>query len=198
LKERSSSLSAPEVAQTETNPTDITLGQKTAPGKSIEWYTPEMYVAAVREVLGHIDLDPASCSLANVVVQADIYYTQQDNGLVQPWYGKIFLNPPYGNIAEHFIEKLLSEFHAGHVTEAVLVLNGASVIERYQSLLSYQVCHPRYRPKFWSANGVGESPMYLTAFVYIGPNRDRFRSVFRKFGKITVEDTDETEEPLAA
>jgi hypothetical protein len=31
---------------------------------SAEWFTPPQYIQAVREVLGRIDLDPASCEAA--------------------------------------------------------------------------------------------------------------------------------------
>jgi hypothetical protein len=47
---------------------------------SAEWFTPPRYIEAVREVLGAIDLDPASCESANRIVQATRYFTAADNG----------------------------------------------------------------------------------------------------------------------
>src|SRR5262249_14971473 len=45
-----------------------------------EWYTPPEYVEAARDVLGGIDLDPASNHLAQATVRATRYFTKQDDG----------------------------------------------------------------------------------------------------------------------
>ena len=44
---------------------------------SPEWWTPQKYIDAIREVMGEIDLDPVSCALANKVVKAIKYYDSQ-------------------------------------------------------------------------------------------------------------------------
>lgn len=58
--------------------------------------TPVDVCAAARELLGGIDLDPASCAEFNKNVQAAAFYTEKDNGLLLPWHGRVFLNPPGG------------------------------------------------------------------------------------------------------
>jgi hypothetical protein len=63
---------------------------------SVEHFTPAPVIAAARSVLGAIDLDPASCLIANEVVRAEQIYTAADDGLSAPWVGRIFLNPPGG------------------------------------------------------------------------------------------------------
>ncbi len=65
---------------------------------SNEWYTPSKYIEAAREVMGEIDLDPASSDLANQTVKASMYYSQQEDGLILPWHGNCWINPPYTGI----------------------------------------------------------------------------------------------------
>jgi hypothetical protein len=54
-----------------------------------EWYSPREVVDAALDVLGRIDLDPASCDVANTTVQAAQFYTTDTNGLAQPWRGRV-------------------------------------------------------------------------------------------------------------
>lgn len=64
---------------------------------SLDWGTPEKYVAAVKRVLGgEIDLDP--CSNKYSVVGAGVEYClPKQDGLKESWnFPKIFVNPPYG------------------------------------------------------------------------------------------------------
>ena len=75
-----------------------------------EWYTPAKYIEAARQVLGAIDLDPASCKRANKTVKAKRIYTAKDDSLHQPWTGRVWLNPPYGRLAGEFIQRLVLEY----------------------------------------------------------------------------------------
>jgi hypothetical protein len=63
-----------------------------------EHFTPPMVIDAVRSVMCGIDLDPASSPKANKIVGANRIYTRADDGLVQRWQGRIFLNPPGGSL----------------------------------------------------------------------------------------------------
>jgi DNA N-6-adenine-methyltransferase (Dam) len=60
-----------------------------------EWYTPQRYIDAARDVLGEIDLDPATSAFAQSRIRAAAFFTQEDDGLTQDWNGRIWLNPPY-------------------------------------------------------------------------------------------------------
>ena len=63
---------------------------------SVEHYTPPEIVEAAREVLGVIELDPATSVEANRVVRAIEIMTTSSNGLTRRWRGRVFLNPPGG------------------------------------------------------------------------------------------------------
>ena len=56
-----------------------------------EWLTPPELIKS----LGEFDLDP--CSPINRPWPiAKEHYTISDNGLVKPWIGRVWCNPPYG------------------------------------------------------------------------------------------------------
>lgn len=65
--------------------------------ESNEHYTPSEIIEICRETMGGIDLDPASCKLANVeLVHATTYLTKEEDGLRCQWHGRVFCNPPGG------------------------------------------------------------------------------------------------------
>ena len=92
-----------------------------------EWYTPVKYIELARLVLDQIDLDPASCDFAQRRVRASRYFTKADDGVAQPWAGKIFLNPPFGkHEIPHFVDKLVGGVQSGAVTEAIMLTNNST------------------------------------------------------------------------
>lgn len=70
-------------------------------------------------MLGGIDLDPASSALANRTVEATTYYTINDDGLDQPWSGRVWLNPPYGRLAGEFIDRLVTSYEAYEIEAGI-------------------------------------------------------------------------------
>lgn len=150
-----------------------------------EWYTPEDYILTAKKVLGFIDLDPASCVSANNVVGAARYFSKEDDGLEHPWAGKVWLNPPYADLGPKFVKKLLEEYEAGNVTEAILLVNSHSTDAKwFEPLFQHTVCFTNHRSRFWNEDGVGGSPTHGSLFAYLGPNKDRFALEFGKFGSV--------------
>jgi hypothetical protein len=76
---------------------------QSAVGGGDEWLTPPWLI----EALGPFDLDPCS-PIERPWPTAAKHYTIEDDGLAQPWNGRVWLNPPYAHagkwlhrLAEH-------------------------------------------------------------------------------------------------
>lgn len=70
-------------------------------GKTDEWLTPPEILKA----LGPFDLDPCAPEVRPWDT-AKTHYTKEADGLVLPWKGRVFLNPPYGPEARKWLRKL--------------------------------------------------------------------------------------------
>lgn len=68
---------------------------------TVEWLTPPELV----KKLGDFDLDP--CTPINAPFRhAKVNFSVVDDGLSKDWFGRVYLNPPYGKGMELWIEKL--------------------------------------------------------------------------------------------
>lgn len=78
---------------------------------SVNWFTPP----AIVEALGgweSFDLDPATASDAPFPTALQ-RYTRADNGLLRPWFGRVWLNPPYTNADLHAFMGRLADHGRG-------------------------------------------------------------------------------------
>ena len=124
---------------------------------SVQWYTPERYIAAVREVLGEIDLDPASCAQANETVRATTYHGVEADGLAHDWPGRVFMNPPYCGKAGDFVARLIEQYQRGVTTSAILLVSANSTDTRwFRPLFDFPICFAG-RISFYSPTGAGSA-----------------------------------------
>jgi hypothetical protein len=156
-----------------------------------EWYTPPRFIALVRSVLGQIDVDPATCAMANTWIKSPICFTAEDDGLKREWYGKVFLNPPFGKTRgksnqDIWSKKLEAEYLAGNTTEAILLVNSTHGYRWYEYLWhKYPVCKVTDRIRFIKSDGTtGGQAKRGQTFVYFGSNAARFREVFSEVGRV--------------
>lgn len=151
-----------------------------------EWYTPKRFIDSVRDVLGTIDLDPASNVIAQETVQATTFYDVESDGLSAEWHGRVFMNPPYarGLIGE-FVDKLLAEYNSGRVNQAIVLVNNATESGWSQKLgsIANGLCHVAGRIKYDTPGGLESgSPLQGQVFWYLGEHAAEFVRVFAKHG----------------
>ncbi len=154
-----------------------------------EWYTPKKFIDAAREVMGSIDLDPASSEIANKVIQATKIYTSEDNGLIHPWSGNIWMNPPYNNsLVSEFTKKLMNELP--NINQACVLVNNATETRWFQDYIFSKcnsICFVKGRIKFLDVNGeCTGSSLQGQVIAYFGNETKKFHEKFSFFGKICV------------
>lgn len=150
-----------------------------------ERYTPAEYIAAVRRVLGDIDLDPATSKQAQETVDAANFLTEKDDGLACEWHGRVFLNPPYHReLAPKFIAKLVEEYEAGRTTAAIVLTNNCTDTEWFlvAAHACASICFTNGRIKFTEPSGKEVLPTQGQAFFYFGDDVDSFESEFCGIG----------------
>jgi len=146
-----------------------------------EWYTPPEILECVRECLGVIDLDPASSTVAQTVVKATQYFTIDDDGLAQPWSGRVFLNPPYARDAiGAFITKLTGHIDAGDVSQAVVLTNNGTDTGWCDDLWerASAVAFPPARVRFLRPDGTPGAPLQGQMLTYCGTRPEAFAEAF--------------------
>ena len=152
-----------------------------------EWFTPAEYVEKARETLGRIDLDPASHVLAQKTVRATAFYTAAENGLTQPWSGRVWLNPPYSReLMSPFVDKFLSEYARGAIEQAILLTHDYTDTGWFHAAAraARAICLARTRIHFLAPSGEECSPRRGQTFFYFGRDDGAFRRAFSDIGLI--------------
>jgi hypothetical protein len=150
-----------------------------------DYFTPPEIVDAAREAMGDIDLDAASHPLANRTHKIPDYFHTGRSAFHNDWYGRVWLNPPYGNNAPWF-ERILHFVEAGAVEQLCMLSPmwafqtkiARPVIERASGLI---LLSPT--PKFWGnkdPDKTGSNNPH--GVIYIGPHGSRFHQAFARFG----------------
>lgn len=154
----------------------------------VEWYTPPDIIEAAREVLGEIDLDPASCKKAQAIVRAREFFTIDDDGLSRDWSGRVWLNPPYSaGLVSKFTDKLLEHVAAGDIRASIVLVNNCTDTAWFQLLASSAaaICFTAGRIKFLSDDmQASKSPLQGQAIVYHGGRAAAFRKRFSAIGLV--------------
>lgn len=153
-----------------------------------EWDTPSEFIQSAKEVMGKINVDPASSKRANERIQADKFYTAKESGLDKEWEGNVWMNPPYAQpLVASFCKKLIEKYESNEINQACVLVNNATETTWFQEMLRRCkcVCFPKGRIKFIDKEGNPlSSPLQGQAILYFGKRENEFAKEFSKFGFI--------------
>lgn len=156
----------------------------------VKYYTPPAIIKAARATMGGIDLDPASSAKANDIVRALWYYTIRDNGLSQPWFGRVWMNHPFtreGN--KLWPARLVDAYTSGEIEQACCITFASTSEKWFRPLLDYPQCYLYGRTNYLLPDGTVKKGVTKGSVVtYLGPYTLDFKSEFegQGLGKVKI------------
>lgn len=85
-----------------------------------DWQTPPELFDKLTAEFGPFDLDPCGHPLSYVSQHCGTYYAK--DGLDKPWFGRVFVNPPYGRELGKWVAKCYADAHRPDVVHVVALL----------------------------------------------------------------------------
>jgi hypothetical protein len=152
-----------------------------------EWYSPPAFIESARKVMGGIDTDPATSEIANIRVNAWLYYTESTDGRNKPWIGKVWMNPPYAQpLIFDFCNGVTERFANGEIECAIVLTNNGTDTKWFHAMMEQAsaVCLVKGRIKFIAPDGTyGKTPLQGQTITYFGNDVDVFVKEFSQYGK---------------
>lgn len=145
--------------------------------------TDPTFFASLSERFGGFTLDPAA---APHNAKCERYFTRADDGLAQPWSGRVFCNPPFSRVPGvsdlgSWVQKAWSEWHRADGPTLIVMLVPANRVEqawwqdhvepyrdRPGSALSVEFLRGRLRfdqPASWEKPAKGDRPPFGCALL---------------------------------
>lgn len=168
--------------------------EKEEPLDGDEWCTPLWVIDRARDLMGSIDMDPATCFEANERVKATYYFTKETDGLKHHWDvpagpSTVLCNPPYSKKGREsqvapFLRHMAEEYRMGSVREGILVTNVATDADWFRLMWHYPLCFPYKRMRFYQPKQKKDAPRYANVIAYFGKRPARFAQIFSPYGHI--------------
>jgi len=93
------------------------------------WGTPHSFMAFLEERFNWKPTLDAAASRENR--KADCWYDEEENALIRPWNGQVWLNPPFGRELPQWLEKCASEIKNNAQCQAIYCLIPARTDTRW-------------------------------------------------------------------
>jgi phage N-6-adenine-methyltransferase len=142
---------------------------------SDEWPTPQWLVDVLAAEFGPFCLDPAATAEN---AKAPLFFTKDDDGLSQPWKGRVWLNPPYGTALTPWMTKARDEVARGNA-DVVVCLVPARVNARWWLRAYEEATLTRFIPGRLANPGGGQWPFPSCIMVFGSDDRRHGLKAFR-------------------
>lgn len=128
-----------------------------------QWLTPPALV----QDLGPFDLDPCA-PVRRPWPTAAQHYTVHEDGLSQPWFGRVWLNPPYGTETFRWLERLADHKNGLALIFARTETRGfhATVLEKAELVFFFKG-RLRFCRVDGSSPGAANAPSCLVAYDWL-------------------------------
>lgn len=116
-------------------------------------------------------------------VPAENHLTESDDGLKFDWFGRVYMNPPYGRPIQDWVQKLCAEYAMGNVKQAIALVPARTDTDWFRQFRDCAICFIDGRLKF---SGSKNSAPFPSAVVYLGSDMDLFDKAFSDLGDTWV------------
>ncbi|MGZ0745716.1 DNA N-6-adenine-methyltransferase [Haloparvum sp. AD34] len=128
-----------------------------------EWATPPEFLRPLAEAVGGFDLDAASGAENSPI--AEHAYTEDDDGLAQPWFGTVWCNPPYSEMAT-WTDKVVSELHRDDVDAILYLCKGDTSTDWWHQALAEATAVGMLDTRLSFGDGSDSAPFASHVFVF--------------------------------
>lgn len=149
-------------------------------------FSPPEFLQAIYSAFGPVDLDPCAHRLSPVVAQQRFFEDQGDDGLSDPWSGRlVYVNPPYSGVVD-WLQRAHDEWAGGNVETVICLLPVRIDSPLFQDTVKPKadVYFLRGRLKFGREGGKPQPTPHSLMVVIFGATaqqKARFASLVRGF-----------------
>jgi len=173
---------------------------------SVIWLSPQAVWGPAEQLMSGIDLDPCSETTPegrSYNIPALVHWTVEDDSLTREWHielpgnmgaipSRVFMNPPYNksNVQAKFVDKLLAEYEAKRVRQAVILIASRTDTAWYRELREFPRCNVWGRLKFLKPTTDGSTEIgpatFPSAIFGLGIDVGDFDRAYNEIGDVYV------------